>query len=56
MILLGVFLALGARAQDWLWWSQPTGFAVAGIVDAVLGWVVAGAVLAAIVRPAASES
>ena len=52
-LVLGIFLAVGARAQDWLWWSHPTGFAVAGIVDAVLGWALAGAVLAAIVRPAA---
>lgn len=51
-VLLGVFLAVGGRAQDWLWWSQPTGFALPGVIDAVLGWTLAGAVLAAIVRPA----
>ena len=52
VVLLGVFLAVAGNCQNWLWWTQPTGFAMAGVIDAVLGWAVAGAALAAIVRPA----
>ena len=52
VVLLGLFLALAGNAPNWLWWSQPSGFAIAGIVDAVFGWTLAGIALAAIVRPA----
>lgn len=50
----GVFLALTAHVAFWNWMRFPTDFVVAFIIDAVVGWFLAGIPIAAIIRPAAA--
>ncbi len=49
--LLGAFVAVVARAQDWVWWAQPAEYALPGVVDAVVCWLLAGVVLARLTPP-----
>ena len=48
---LGLFVALIGHANYWNWMHFPADYTVAFIVDVVVGWTLAGLVLAAIVRP-----
>lgn len=47
---LGLFVTLAKIVPAWVWWSYPTAFAVADIVDALVAWALAGLVIARIVR------
>ena len=48
--LLGVFGFLTISVPYWNWYGFPTDFTVAEAIDQVVGWFLAGLVLAAIVR------
>ena len=47
----GIFLALTAHVSYFNWMRFPLDFTLAFIVDAIVGWFLAGLVIAAIVRP-----
>ena len=48
---LGVFVGLVGHASYWNWMHFPAGYTLAFIIDNVVGWTLAGLVIAAIVRP-----
>lgn len=49
--LLGVFAWLAFLLPYWNWYRFPTGFAVAGLIEAVVGWLLAGIAIALLLRP-----
>jgi hypothetical protein len=49
--LLGLFGFVSISVPYWNWYAFPTNFTVAEGIDQVVGWFLAGLVLAAIVRP-----
>jgi len=51
VFLLGVFAALTVRLSDPIWWNLPWDFFVHGAVMTVINWLLAGLVLAMIVKP-----
>jgi hypothetical protein len=48
---LGLFGFLIANVPDWNWYGFPTDFTLAQATEHIVGWFLAGLVLAAIVRP-----
>lgn len=53
--LLGLFAWLSLSASHWIWYGFPTAFVGAELIDQVIGWLLAGLVIAKIVprpRPA----
>jgi hypothetical protein len=50
--LLGVFVASEGHLSAWNWVHMQFGYAVVGAADAVIGWLLAGLVIAAFVKPA----
>ena len=53
---LGVFVALIGHVSYWNWMNFPTDYTVAFIIDVVVGWALAGLVIAAIVKPKETQS
>ena len=51
VIGLGIFVALIGHASYWNWMHFPTHYTIAFVIDVVIGWTLAGLVIAAIVRP-----
>jgi len=49
--LLGVFGFVTVNVPYWNWYGFPTDFTSAEAIDQIVGWFLAGLVLAAIVRP-----
>jgi hypothetical protein len=49
--LLGAFAWLSQNASYWIWYRFPTSLEVPELIDAVVGWFLAGGVLAVVVRP-----
>jgi len=49
--LLGVFGFLIVNVPHWNWYGFPTDFTAAQAIEHIVGWFLAGLVLAAIVRP-----
>jgi hypothetical protein len=49
--LLGVFGFLTVNVPYWNWYGFPADFIAAELIDQVVGWILAGLVLAAVVRP-----
>ncbi len=49
--LLGIFGFATVSVPYWNWYGFPTDFTLAEAIDHVVGWFLAGLVLAAIVRP-----
>lgn len=47
---LGLFATLAQTVPSWVWWSYPTDFAIAEVVDALMAWALAGLAIARIVR------
>jgi len=52
VLLMGILGSLMTLVPYWNWYGFPTDFTVAQIIDHAVGWLLAGLVLAAIVRPA----
>ncbi len=48
--VVGVAIALSAHLPQWIWCGYPAGFTLAMMVDTVIGWVLAGAVIAKITK------
>jgi hypothetical protein len=53
VMLLGLFAWLSISVSYWNWYQFSDAFTRAEAVDQILGWLVAGLVIAAIVRPPA---
>jgi len=51
VIGLGMFVALVGHASYWNWMRFPMDYTVAFVIDVIIGWTLAGMVLAAIVGP-----
>ena len=51
VIGLGIFVALVGHASYWNWMHFPTDYTIAFIIDVLIGWTLAGLVIAGIVRP-----
>lgn len=49
---LGIFVGLIGHASYWNWMAFPLDYTIAFIIDVVVGWTLAGLVIAAIIRPA----
>ena len=48
--VVGVAIALSASLPQWIWCGYPTGFTIAMILDTVVAWILAGAVIAKITK------
>ena len=48
---LGVFGFVSIAAPWWNWYGYPSAFMIAEAIDQVVGWTLAGLVLAALIRP-----
>jgi hypothetical protein len=51
VVLLGLLASVMTLVPYWNWYGFPTDFTLAQIVDHTVGWLLAGIVLASIVRP-----
>jgi hypothetical protein len=51
VFVLGIFVGLVGHASYWNWMHFPLDYTLAFIADVVIGWTLAGLVIAAIVRP-----
>lgn len=49
--LIGIFAALGTDTSYWIWYGFPLNYTLANIAIGLVGAIVAGLVIAAIVRP-----
>ena len=49
--VMGFIGWLSIDASNWIWYGFPASYIVAEGIDQVIGWLVAGAAIAAIVRP-----
>jgi hypothetical protein len=49
--VLGLFASFVMDVPNWNWWGFPTDYTVANVADHVIGWLLAGLALAAIVKP-----
>ena len=49
---MGLFGFLSILVSYWNWYGFPTDFTIGAVLDEVIGWFLAGLVLAAIIRPA----
>ena len=49
--LLGGFAGVATRLMDWNWWSFSLDYSLVMAVDLVIGWALAGVVLARFARP-----
>jgi len=45
---IGVVIALGGVAPNWIWWRFSTDFTLVNCADTVIGWFVAGLIIAAL--------
>lgn len=54
--LLGVFAFLATSASYWIWYNFPTAFVSAELITEVVGWLLAGLVIAKIVPSRLAEA
>jgi hypothetical protein len=50
--LMGLFAWLAISASHWIWYGFPTAFIIAEGLDQVIGWLLAGFLMAKLVKPA----
>jgi hypothetical protein len=55
VMLLGVFGWMTISVPYWTWYGFPTDFTIAALIEEAVGWLAAGLVLAAVVRPSAPK-
>ncbi|MEP7234079.1 MAG: hypothetical protein ABI778_02170 [Ignavibacteriota bacterium] len=51
VILLGLFLAVAGHLNDWAWLGYSTSFSLNMIADDIIGWSLAGCVIAWRIKP-----
>jgi hypothetical protein len=56
VFVLGVFAATATRLSDLIWLHQPWAFPLGQMVFCATAWLLAGVILAAIIRPAAHHA
>jgi hypothetical protein len=54
--LIGILASIMTLVPYWNWYGFPTDFTLAQIAENTVGWLLAGVVLALIVRPSASKA
>jgi hypothetical protein len=54
VLVLGVLSGIATNVEYWNWYGFPANFTMAAIVDKVLGFLVVGLVVAAMVKPPAA--
>ncbi len=52
---MGIFTALIGHVSYWNWMNFPLDYTIAFVIDNVVGWTLAGLVIAAIVKPATCQ-
>jgi len=53
---LAIFASIVTHVAFWNWMLMPFDYTIAMVLDVVLGWVVTGAVIAAIVKPSLADA
>jgi hypothetical protein len=48
--VLGIFISLVAHLTNWNWMGYPLDFTIAMMVDTIIGWILAGLGIAAVVK------
>ena len=51
VMMIGVFLALTSRLGDWAWFGYSTGISAVLAADDIIGWTLAGMVIAWRIKP-----
>jgi hypothetical protein len=49
--MIGVLIAIGTHLSSWNWMGLPGDWTTAQMIDSVVGWLLAGAGIAAIIKP-----
>ena len=49
--MMGIFLAIAGRLGDWNWLGYSTGFSLSLVADDIIGWTLAGLVIAWRIKP-----
>ena len=49
--LLGIFTALSSHLHSWNWLHYPTEYSITNALDVIATWLIAGLVIAAIIKP-----
>lgn len=52
---LGLFASLVVHAQNWIWTGYSVGYTLMAFFDVMVGWLLAGVVLARFIRPQKAE-
>jgi hypothetical protein len=53
--LLGIFISLGSFLPGWNWMGYALDYTTAMVADALLGWLIAGLVIASLVKVPAAQ-
>lgn len=48
--MFGIFIALVSHLTNWNWMGYPIDYTISWIADSIIGWILAGTVLAAIIK------
>lgn len=48
--MLGIFVSVSVHLVNWNWMGFPPDYSIAWIIDTVIGWVVAGLAISAIIK------
>ena len=56
VMTLGFFLAVAGRLNDWAWMGYPTDFSLNLLADDLIGWSLAGLVIAWRIKPLMAKS
>ncbi len=51
--LIGLFATISGPLMDWNWLGFPLGFSMPIALDGIIGWTMAGLVIAALIKPKA---
>ncbi|MEI8133966.1 MAG: hypothetical protein WCH46_02665 [bacterium] len=51
VMMLGVFIAVAGRFSDWAWFGTSTSFTIAVAIQDIIGWTLAGMVIAWRMKP-----
>jgi hypothetical protein len=50
VVLCGVLIFVGGKLDEWIWWSFSTAYVLIEFVAIVMGWILAGLVIAKFAR------
>lgn len=49
--MIGIFAALGTDVSYWIWYGFPLSYTLAQIITSLVGTIIAGSIIAALVKP-----